>query len=240
MFRILVFAAFCFIAAVATAGEPVLYSLQLQDNRIVNLSGNYSFSSGDVNADITIVQSSDGTIGFGAFVTGAGIAKTFITSGHLKAANDTLTWSVQAAADGGFSIKFKGTAHPNVSSAFTIEGKLEGPAVSTSFTGTLVPQNSAQGMTISSTTVNDVATWQIWTPLFNEVGNVGIKGGKKNAKILVKEPFVKATFHGLISKNDEDFNWTSGPGNSVVKIGKMHLVVTPSQFFATLINSNQL
>ena len=227
----------CTLSTVAATAGPVLLGLQLTDSRLVNMSGDYSFSNGQVNCALTIVQRDDGTFGLGAYITGAGISKTFITSGRLKATgNGGLSWSAKGFSGDGFSLNFKGTLQG--SGNFAVAGELKGPALQVGFSGSIVPSNSSHTLQITPTTVNDQDVFQFQAPFLSQIGDAAVSGKSKRSKIDVKESFLKASFTGSITKSHGVFTWTSGPGTSVVRFGKFHLVVDPSQFSVTLGNSN--
>lgn len=234
MFAVVCIGAFL-LSGIASA-EPVMTGLSVVDNRILDMSGTYSFSSDAVNCQVTIVQHTDGSFGLGAYVTGAGEAKTFLTAGRLKpTGNNGMTWSASSSVDA-FSLKVKADFQNVNGGQFAVQVSLKGPAFEVEMSGAIVPQNSARGFHIAPEGSDRLRG--ITSPFFSELGIANLSGPHKASKIIVKESFAKGKFAGVITKVDKVFYWNSGPGTSVLRLGKMHFVVQPSQLFVTLENGN--
>jgi hypothetical protein len=225
------------LIAGSALARPVVTGVAVADNRILDLSGSYSYSSGPVSCQLTLVQTEDGNLAVGAYVTGAGAAKTFVGASRLKAAGDGMSWKANLKSDDGFSLRLVASFVDSNGGQFSLEGSLKGPLFETSISGTITPQDTARGFGIGPENETD-HTRQLHSPFFDRTGNATLNGTKGAASITVKETFVKATLLGTIAKVDKIYNWTSGPGSSVVRLGKLHLVVPPSRIFVTLVNSN--
>jgi len=232
--RAFALAAVLTLLGTAAHAAPVLNSLAINDNRIMNMFGIYdvngpaeneisafvgNFYTGDAFAMLTFKTPTGEHI-----VGGLGVIRGRGTNGAQ--------FRINARDVDGYRVKVVGDYSPEGIGRYHLSGTLKGPDINTTFTISVVPPSTTRGLAIiDRETVNGGSfQWNSIQPDYDEfISNVSFTRPKDSSVLRITEEHLLMRLPGTLFPVDTVFGWQTKPPVTRIKLGKTVFLVPTSR-----------